>query len=447
MKNLLNRHFSFIPENTKLNAQLESVFEITPDVSLKFINNNSAPSFAHIDESSEVILKQRIEIGKCHILCENFWSQIQLLNMIKLDIMNVKNNSYDGTTMDPPYNYGQSDMTFENLQEKVNRILSEVNTIEEETEGCADTGLEAVIKRARNRSLSEISDQLWDLLKYTNSYGDLKKIITFIFQISSRSNIVNIPTNNNRLSELVRELSQQRLAIPHLVGTEPLELLLEIGIEKLMKDYEFILGEGRICKLTEMQFGSGTQAKTDNRLSVRKSLSAAAVDLNSSRKTLLKMGGSNDSNLDDELGVKNSRFVAREVESNIAKLAKLHLIVEHLLLIQNNLTTENEYATMIKSLFTMSPISFDDLQYQKYDKFEISLHDKKVRHLVENLVPNSQKVVLHSENKFKKIENIFHFNIEQIVPALEQKEKEAEVNDKSGDSFHFISHTTITSKF
>lgn len=450
MKNLINRHFSFIAPNTKLNSTLESVFELTPDMSLRFVNSNTGitPSFSHINESSDVVLKQRVQIGHSHILCDDFWSQIQLLNMIKNDIVNFRNSSVDGTLYDPNYNYGSNDMTFEILQEKVKEILSEINVIEEEADGVADDGLEAVIRRARSRSLPEVTDQLWDLLKFTNSYGDLKKILTFIFQSSIRQNIVNVPRNNNRMSELIRELSLQRLAIPHLVGTEPLELLLEIGIEKLMKDYEYILAESHICKLKDMEFGGKSQNKgADSRLSVRKSLAAAAaVDLNvSSRKTILK--GSFDSDDELELGVRNSRFVERDVESNISKLAKLHLVVEHLLLIQNNLTMDNDYPSIVKRLFAKPLISFEDLQNEKYDKFEIAINDKKVIHLVENLVPNAQKIVLHSQNNMKSVENVFYFNIEQIVPVLAQKEKENEAIDKPGDSFHFISYTTLVSKF
>lgn len=456
MEKLLKRHYSLIPPNTKLNTQMESCFNITHDVSLKFVNTTSvlSPPMDHIDETSKVVLYQVVEIGKSHVLCEDFWSEINLLNMIKLDIISSKNNSCDGTISEPSYNFGDSDSTFEKLQQKVNRILTEVNVElslnnEDTGEGTVDIGLESVIKRARHRPITEVSDSLWDLLKYTGSYSDLKKIFTFIFQIASRSNIVNIPMNQNRLSEVIRELTQQRLAIPHLVGTEPLELLLEIGIEKLMKDYDFILAESKICNLSDMKFGGKSDTKLETRLSVRKSLAAAAVDLNQSersRKTLLKTG-SNELNDDEDFGVKNSRFNESMVESKISKLAQVHLVVEHLLLIQNNLTIENDYIWITKKLFEKPLLPFDDLQYQKYDKFEVDINDKKVMYLVDNLVPNSQKFILQSANKFKDVTSVFNFNIEQTVPSLVKKENESDAVDKSGNSFHFISYSAIKSKF
>lgn len=201
-----------------------------------------------------------------------------------------------------------------------------------------------------------------------------------------------------------------------------------------------------------MKFGGGqAPGKADNHLSVRKSLAAAAsIDLNqSTRKTLLKMNnhGSSESNEDDDSGIRNSRFHERDVEANISRLAQVHLVVEHLLLIQNNLAMDNDYAAISKKLFEKQLTMYDDLQHQKFDKFEISINDRKVIQLVNNLIPNSQKFVMHSRNKFKEITNVFYFNTEQIVPSLAQKEKEGEAADNSGDSFHFISYTTIDSKF
>lgn len=447
-ENLIKRHRFVAPPSAKLDCQMESLFEISPNVSLKFSNNMPNPSINHIDRTSEVVLYQQVEVGKCHALHEDFWSQIELLNFIKNDILNFKNSSCDGTLAEPPFSFGLSDQTFESLQERVNRILSDMNIIgDEPTDAVLDTGLEAVVRRARQRPLVEITDQLWDLLKFTSSYGDLKKTFTFIFQIASRSNIVNIPTNHNRLGELIRELCLQRLAIPHLVGTEPLELLLEIGIEKLLKDYEFIFAESKICKLEDMIVGGGeSHAKFDKRLSVRKSLSGA-VEGNKMRKTLLKSNVASNFIDDEETGVRNSRFVEREVESNITRLTKIHLAVEHLLLIQNNLSLDNDYTSIVQRLFEQPLAPLNDIQQPKFDKFEFPINDKKVCQLVDRMVPNSQKIILQSGNKFKDVQSVFYFNIEQIVPPLDVKEKEGEVIDKLGDSFHFTSYTSIDRKY
>jgi hypothetical protein len=79
--------------------------------------------------------------------------------------------------------------------------------------------------------------------------------------------------------------------------------------------------------------------------------------------------------------------------------------------------------------------------------FQHKIFHPQISQLVENLIPNAQKIILQSDNKFKDVKSVFYFNIEQIVPPLVQEEKEGEVIDKSGDSFHFISYTNITSKY
>lgn len=58
----------------------------------------------------------------------------------------------------------------------------------------------------------------------------------------------NTPKNNNRLTTLIRDISEKR-NIPRLTGSEPLEILLEIGLQKVSKDYEYIFTESKICSL------------------------------------------------------------------------------------------------------------------------------------------------------------------------------------------------------
>lgn len=453
IKQLINRHNVLAAGTSQRNfeIQIENIFELTPDITIKFVNNlsdeNSALSF--IDKFTEVYLYQRVDIEKGNDICRELWEQICLLHAIQADIVRFRQVSGDGTIVEPTYAYGS--MSYERLQERVNHVLSDVVTINDSDVG--DTGLESVVRRVYNRPLLEVTDQLWDLLKFASSYTDLKRIITFVFQISSRSCIVNIPMNNNRMGELIRELTHQRLAIPHLTSTEPMELLLEIGIEKVMRDYEYIFSESKICMLSDINIGEAKVTKLDNRFSVRKSLAPTAIENAASmtnRKTLLHgVGNAQDSLIDDLDEIRNSRFSERESGNLISKLAQIHLTIEHLLLIQSHLNLENDYTTIAKKKLERPLISFEELQKQRIDKFEIPILDKNVAQLVSKLVPNAQKVTMRSENKFKGVESVFYFNIEQIVPPLVRKENEDDQApvDKKGNSFHLISYANIVSKF
>lgn len=457
MKHLLNRHKAITKGiNVNFEIQIENIFELTPYIMLKFINNlaEETSKLSCIDKFTEVMLFQRVEIDNGSEICKELWEQINLLYGIQSDIVRYKNNCGDGTLFEPTYQYGGS-LVYERLQERVNHILSDVVTIDEKDMENVDTELEAVVKRVYQRPLTEVTDQLWELLKFASSYNDLKRIITFVFQISSRSCIVNIPMNNNRMGELIRELTHQRLAIPHLTSTEPLELLLEIGLEKIMKDYEFIFSQSKICLLSDIKIGEGkgTTKPSDNRFSVRKSLAGSSVESNQpevNRKTLLHGPGDGlcPDSLEDIDEIRNSRFSERESQNFISKLAHIHLGVEHLLLIQSHLNLENDYAAIAKKILENPLVSFEELRKRNIDKFEIPIVDKNVTQLVNKLIPNAQKISMRSENNFKLIENVFYYNIEQIVPFIDRKENEGDdAVEKKGNAFHFFSHTNIVSKF
>jgi protein zwilch len=451
MKEMLKQNKAMVLNASSCEINIDSFFDLTQDITLKFSNSLSEKNcnIQHIDEKSKVVLVQRIEIGKSHLLCEDLWNQIKLLHMIKNDILESKCNASDISTLEPSYTYGTTG--YEKLQEKVNQILSDVVlSCENGDDLVSDCSLESVIKKVHNRPLTEITDQLWEILKHSASYADLKKIINFIFQISSRSCIVNIPMNNNCMAELIRELSQQQrignFFIPRLSSTEPLELLLEIGLEKVMRDYEYIFNESKIYNLNDFKFDDSKSKSTSEGINVRKSL-AVSVDLNHSanRKTLLHgKGNSVDSN--DGEDVRNSKFNEHEINKSLAKMAQTHLVIEHILMIQNNLNLENDYSSIAKRMLERPLISFDKLQ--KYDNIEISITDNRVIQLVDNLIPTAQKIIMHAENKFRCVENVLYFNITQIIPSLIQKENESEVIDKGSDSsFHFINYSTVASKF
>ncbi|KAH8375412.1 hypothetical protein KR009_006049, partial [Drosophila setifemur] len=96
-----------------------------------------------------------------------------------------------------------------------------------------------------------------------------------LFQCAARCNIVNTPTNKNRLAEIITELANRRLAMPCLSGAEPLELLLEIGVEKVYKDYEFIYTESKLCSTNLLKDANDAANEEDSPQSLpqlRKSL-------------------------------------------------------------------------------------------------------------------------------------------------------------------------------
>lgn len=135
--------------------------------------------------------------------------------------------------------------------------------------------------------------------------------------------------NKNRLAELIREISQKRLAVPCLTGAEPLELLLEIGLEKANKDYEYIFTESKICSAKDLS----TVAQP---LTAKAPASEAEAAVK--RQTLmLRNQNAIDEEVSDSDGFQNSTFNRSKSEKKIDRLAHIHLLMEHLLSIQIHL--------------------------------------------------------------------------------------------------------------
>lgn len=167
----------------------------------------------------------------------------------------------------------------------------------------------------------------------------------------------NTPTNKNRLAEIISNLANSRLAMPCLSGTEPLELLLEIGLEKVHKDYEFIFTESKMCSISllkgssesgnsDVNDGSSTNDLSKLRKSLHNAMRGDAPGGGGIRKTLLhntagsKQTVSNYQN-DDESGFKNSNFNERESMLQLSKLFQIHCTLEHLLMIHVNMNLPN----------------------------------------------------------------------------------------------------------
>lgn len=164
------------------------------------------------------------------------------------------------------------------------------------------------------------------------SYDDLRAAFGHIFQCAAKCNVVNTPTGDNHLAVLIREISEQRLAVPCLGGAEPLELLLEIGLEKALKDYEHIFAAGQLC--TAQDFRTAAQQS-------QPAVPVSAEGAASTRQTMLLR---NQRVADDDEtvggrtgGLQNSAFDRLACDRKLGRLAHVHLLMEHLLMLQINL--------------------------------------------------------------------------------------------------------------
>lgn len=148
------------------------------------------------------------------------------------------------------------------------------------------------------------------------------------------------------MAEIICKLSQQQLAVPHLSGSEPLELLLEIGIEKATKDYEYIFTESKICSGKDLTAPPKIKVSESDNLKVRKTLISAMAPQTTTTTTTRALNRptmiSRNTCVQSEpqlnvVGFQNSSFCRDVAEQRIDRLAQIHLLMEHLLLIHIHL--------------------------------------------------------------------------------------------------------------
>lgn len=108
--------------------------------------------------------------------------------------------------------------------------------------------LKDIIENIENRSTIDVTDMLWNILIHCSTYGKLVNCLNaFIAQVAYDGNKIYIAESNNCvMAQLLRGIMDGKMAVPTFTGTQPIEILIEMGIEKLKKDYIYI------CKLANI---------------------------------------------------------------------------------------------------------------------------------------------------------------------------------------------------
>uniref|UniRef100_A0A6P4E764 Protein zwilch n=1 Tax=Drosophila rhopaloa TaxID=1041015 RepID=A0A6P4E764_DRORH len=423
----LVRQHGKAPEETLI----ENSYQVNPQMRLRcFWSSNAAlPSLINLNDC-EVALNHTFRVGECSPLTQDFLNQLRILVYIREDIVSYHKDVKRGVARDPTYRCG-SGVDMDELRESINQTMTDVSGfINRYSIGNAEFDIEDVVQRAKVRRLTDLTDKLWELLKCCDSYKDLKMAFNMLFQCATRCNIVNTPTNKNRLAKIITELANRRLAMPCLSGAEPLELLLEIGLEKLYKDYEFIYTESKMCSTNLLKEDCSEAANDDgspqNLPQLRKSLHNAVrgdpTPGAGMRKTLLhhngavKSGNAKYAGDDDDAGFKNSHFDEQESSERVSKLFQIHCTLEHLLMMHIHLNLANVYNDVCCELLKKPPKLVEAIDDQLSDVMDIRLSAHYVRDHLDGKEPYSRHITMRSHNKFRELKTTFYFNSENICP-------------------------------
>ncbi|KAH8407071.1 hypothetical protein KR222_005683, partial [Zaprionus bogoriensis] len=426
----LVRQHSMAAGAPPLETNIENCYQVNPNMTLRFNWSTPAPLPLLIDLSAcNVVLNQTFRVGDCSPSTDDFMNQLRILVYIREDIVSYHNDEQAGIQRDPVYRCG-SGIDMDELRESINKVMTEVSGFGDVfVDGHAECDIEGVVQQAKVRRLSDLTDKLWDLFKSCASYKDLKIAFNMLFQCAVRCNIVNMPTNKNRLAEIISNLANSRLAMPCLSGAEPLELLLEIGLEKVGKDYEFIFTESKVCGTNLLRAtveAESPEPQTDIP-KLRKSLhnavrgDSAPIAGGGMRKTLLhhsadtKQSAAKYQN-GDAAGFKNSNFDKHESMMRISHLFQMHCVLEHLLMIHINLNIPNVYADVCSQLLSKQPRLLEGIDDQLSDVVDIQLSGHYVREHLDGKDPHSRQITMKSQNTFRELTTTFYYNLENICP-------------------------------
>lgn len=221
--------------------------------SVEFNLSWETPSFTVPLDRTAVKITINTSIGHENSEISIFWLHLTLLHDY-LEIIKkwkVERNSSQGLysrhSIDFP-NINKLSLQFENsssksLQERLNELLQMPN----EMTGMALTSritenekrtLEDTVRKFTNvKKAEEFTDRLWNLLIECTSYEELCSSFDKVFQAVKNASCKPFikSTNTTRLATALRCCSQDPTRFTLTV--EPLELLVEAGIEKLKKDY------------------------------------------------------------------------------------------------------------------------------------------------------------------------------------------------------------------
>lgn len=461
---LLKRHQRMIKNASEPGIAVNTFYSFNNYTTLKI--SDAGPQSINFFQDSTITLYQTFNIQEHKSVALDFFGQICLLNNIFGIIVKYR-DEFDEDSDDPEY-CGVADVTLDFIVQQVRTIflsIPEATAAPQVDTEYVQSLLERTVKQAKGRQLTSTTDQVWDVLKLCGSFKDLKAALQSIFVLAAKSNIVNLPPTTTKLGELIHDIAKQRIAIPHLTGTQPLELLLEIGIEKITRDFEFIFTEAQVCSASELKVRIRHEPQSqETAMNVRKSLHNIANAKSKGgndgggaeepkRKTLMQLSTANEEESESSVvGFQNSRFNQDTCDNQISRLLQIQLILEHLLLLHTNLGLDSLYAAVAERLLHTAPEKLKKVLKRTAHKIKVDVVDDKVRDLIYAKRPTAQRIAIKSSNNFRKIETVHYFSEDPLVPptlyphVFTSPELQTTVEDVEDDLYWLATYTKISSR-
>ncbi|XP_076174873.1 protein zwilch homolog [Ptiloglossa arizonensis] len=342
-------------------------------------------------------LVAQIVTGSSNSPLKELWKQLLMLNQYLNIIEGYKENTsfhYTPPTLKFPDDF------INPYKEEYNRIIKKLNLLlngdynlknpnTNESYGmnfvdeCSENNvkIEQYIQNLPFRYNLDLTDYLWELLiKNTNYFEMTKCIHTILEEIITNESFTQINlTNSTRFAKVISNLHQQNIITHLLSGSLPLEYVVDMGFEKLCRDYMYILINARVGDLHDIQ------QKIVN-------VSCDEFTVDTYRKRLMRM-------------------------------AQIHVCLEFMLLLQDNLKCPTDD---LKSLFLYAFKQYvcEESPIQNYHNLHknmiYSLNSRLPVSIINNLnkeIPTTRRISLSSQSKLSKLTTIKYYSQLPIFPT------------------------------
>ncbi|GLV45245.1 zwilch [Carabus blaptoides fortunei] len=307
----------------------------------------------------------------------------------------------------------------------------------------------------------DITDRLWTILTQCTTYGALASCLNVIFTevANSETDIYVADTNLTSMAHMIRGVKAGKMAVPLLSGTQPIEMLIDIGLEKLKKDFAYIFTHGNIVsfdELNELFINSELYPDSDVKEPETKGRKSVMPELKS-RKSLMPELKSRKSVM-PEMSRRQMRATLyhkkpvinfENIEKRMKLLGQLYTTLEILILVPNNWLSFAANTVFEYFVGAESPLdSFVTLAQNKFYEVMIDLPINEIYKTIEGYNPNMWRFSLTTTRPLYALQSVFHLSQRSIFPPCIYKINIAEETMmESNDVYYYYTAMTHITDF
>ncbi|XP_063994185.1 uncharacterized protein LOC135171508 [Diachasmimorpha longicaudata] len=288
------------------------------------------------------------------------------------------------------------------------KIVDDTTSVEGSTEDDYQIKLSDIAKVLEMRQDQDFTSIFWGIVKGTENYTTMTDCMHTIFEAIVTDDFKPSLTigDDTRFVKLVESLDSGKKELPQLAGSVSMELVIDMGLEKLTRDYMYLLSTGNLMETYD----------------VRKMM----------------------------INVAEGAFDVDKYREKLLTLAQLHISLEFLQLIQHQFNCRMDVS---RSLFeaalkvyksSNSPLKFQELRKQVIYSLEVPA-PKDIVSEVMKTPPTSWMCTLTTDTLLQRCSSLTHYSRNPIFPPniYTSEDMQKVVGDTEGPMYHTTTGSLI----